>query len=155
MIVGGRVESGKLKKDAKIRVRRGSEVIGAGKLPQLQTAKQEVNEVAEGTECGLKFEGKLELEVEDVLEAYKEESKEKKICIKLIFNMEHTFTDVNFNEEVLKSAVPVLVDFWAPWCGPCQMMGPIIEELAKEYDGKPVKIGKCNVDENNNVGRTV
>ena len=65
--------------------------------------------------------------------------------------MEHTFTDVNFNEEVLKSAVPVLVDFWAPWCGPCQMMGPIIEELAKEYEGKPVKIGKCNVDENNNV----
>ena len=73
MIVGGRVESGKLKKDAKIRVRRGAEIIGVGKLPQLQTAKQEVNEVAEGTECGLKFEGKLELEVGDVLEVYKEE----------------------------------------------------------------------------------
>ena len=81
MIVGGRVESGKLKKDAKIRVRRGAEIIGVGKLPQLQTAKQEVNEVAEGTECGLKFEGKLELEVGDVLEVYKEESKEKKFIL--------------------------------------------------------------------------
>ena len=46
--------------------------------------------------------------------------------------MEHTFTDANFDAEVLKSDVPVLVDFWAPWCGPCQMMGPIVEELAKE-----------------------
>ena len=81
MIVGGRVESGKLKKDAKIRVRRGAEIIGVGKLPHLQTAKQEVNEVAEGTECGLKFEGKLELEVGDVLEVYKEESKEKKFIL--------------------------------------------------------------------------
>ena len=62
--------------------------------------------------------------------------------------MEHTFTDANFEAEVLKSDVPVFVDFWAPWCGPCQMMLPIVGELAKDYEGKPVKIGKYNVDEN-------
>lgn len=61
---------------------------------------------------------------------------------------EFIFTDANFEQEVLKSEVPVLVDCWAPWCGPCQMMGPIIEELAREYDGRRVKIGKLNVDEN-------
>lgn len=60
------------------------------------------------------------------------------------------FTDQNFEKEVLKSSTPVLVDFWAPWCGPCQMVGPIVEELAKEYEGK-VKIGKLNVDENPQV----
>ena len=52
-------------------------------------------------------------------------------------------TNRNFNDEVLQSEKPVLIDFWAPWCGPCQMMGPIIEQLAKEYEGK-VKIGKVN-----------
>jgi len=62
--------------------------------------------------------------------------------------MEQSFTDANFDAEVLKSTTPVFVDFWAPWCGPCQMMGPIIAELAEEYAGKNIKIGKCNVDEN-------
>lgn len=56
------------------------------------------------------------------------------------------FTDANFEEEVLKSDVPVLVDFWAPWCGPCQILGPTIDELSAEATG--VKIGKVNVDEN-------
>ncbi|MCJ7804705.1 thioredoxin [Patescibacteria group bacterium] len=56
------------------------------------------------------------------------------------------FTDQNFEKEVLKSEIAVLVDFWAPWCGPCQMVGSVIEELAKEFEGK-IKIGKLNVDE--------
>ncbi len=63
---------------------------------------------------------------------------------------EVTFTDANFDAEALKSETPVLVDFWAPWCGPCQMMGPIVEELASEYEGK-IKVGKLNVDENGTV----
>ena len=58
-----------------------------------------------------------------------------------------TITDDNFEEEVKKSETPVMVDFWAPWCGPCKLAGPVIEELAEEYKGK-VKIGKLNVDEN-------
>jgi thioredoxin 1 len=56
-------------------------------------------------------------------------------------------TDANFNSEVLNSEIPVVVDFWAAWCPPCLMIAPIIEELAKEYEGK-VKIAKLNVDEN-------
>lgn len=63
---------------------------------------------------------------------------------------EMIFTDDNFEEEVLKSELPVLVDFFAEWCGPCKMLGPIVEELAGEYDGK-VKIGKLDVDANPTV----
>ncbi len=57
------------------------------------------------------------------------------------------FTDANFQSEVLDSDQPVLVDFWATWCGPCRAVGPTIEELAKQYDGT-VKVGKLNIDEN-------
>jgi len=56
------------------------------------------------------------------------------------------FNDTNFSAEVLSSTQPVVVDFWAPWCGPCRMVGPIVEELSNEYAGK-VKVGKLNVDE--------
>ena len=56
-------------------------------------------------------------------------------------------TDANFEEEILKSSTPALVDFWAAWCGPCRTVGPVVEELAGEYTGK-VKIAKLNVDDN-------
>ena len=60
------------------------------------------------------------------------------------------FTDGNFEAEVLNSDKPVLVDFWAEWCGPCRMIGPVVEEMAGEYEGK-AKIGKVNVDNNPDI----
>ena len=62
------------------------------------------------------------------------------------------FSDTSFKEDVLESDVPVLVDFWAPWCGPCRQIAPLIEELAKNYEGT-AKVGKVNVDENPGVAQ--
>ena len=59
----------------------------------------------------------------------------------------HEFTDANFKTEVLESVEPVLVDFWAPWCGPCRQLMPTVEQLATEYAGR-IKIGKVNTDDN-------
>ena len=60
------------------------------------------------------------------------------------------FTDSGFKTEVLESKTPVIVDFWAPWCAPCRIVSPIIDELAQEFEGK-VKVGKLNVDENTQI----
>lgn len=61
-----------------------------------------------------------------------------------------TATESNFQDEVLRSTTPVLVDFWAEWCGPCKMLTPVLDELATEYDGK-VKIAKVNIDDHQNL----
>ena len=63
------------------------------------------------------------------------------------------FTDANFEQEVLKSGKPVLVDFWAPWCGPCRAVGPVVEDLAEAYKGR-VKVGKINIDDNPKTATT-
>ena len=60
------------------------------------------------------------------------------------------FTDSNFDAEVINSDTPVLVDFWAPWCGPCKMIAPVVEEISDEYNGK-LKVGTVNTDENQKV----
>ncbi len=72
--------------------------------------------------------------------------------LKIIISEENKMAELNINEqnfeqEVVNSDIPVLVDFWAPWCGPCKMLMPVVEELANEYDGK-IKVGKVNTDEN-------
>ncbi len=66
--------------------------------------------------------------------------------------MEYTITEANFEQEVLKSDKPVLIDLWAVWCGPCKILSPIVEQIANEYEGK-IKVGKINVDENPDITR--
>lgn len=63
-----------------------------------------------------------------------------------------TFTKDNFKTEVLEAASPTLVDYWAPWCSPCRMIAPVVDEIAVEFDGK-VKVGKVNVDENREIAQ--
>lgn len=81
----------------------------------------------------------------------KQELREKTIAVTHINNGDtEEFTDANFQKKVLSADKLTLVDFWATWCGPCRAMGPVVEDLAKEYSGK-VNVGKLNVDQNPNV----
>ncbi len=66
--------------------------------------------------------------------------------------MEYKFTTADFEKDVLASELPVLVDFYADWCGPCKMMAPVVEQIAEKYDGK-LKVGKCNIDEEDGLAR--
>jgi translation initiation factor IF-2 len=81
MIVGGRVEGGKLFKDAKARIKRDGQIIGLGKISALQSGKQSVNELPEGNEGGVQYDGKVKIEEGDIIQAYKEEKKEKKLVL--------------------------------------------------------------------------
>ena len=67
--------------------------------------------------------------------------------------MEYKFTTDNFEAEVLQASTPVLVDFYADWCNPCRMMGPLVAKVAEEYEGR-IKVGKCNIDENMELATT-
>lgn len=67
--------------------------------------------------------------------------------------MEYKFTADNFDKEVLQASTPVLVDFYADWCNPCRMMGPVVAKMAEAFEGK-VKVGKCNIDENMQLAQT-
>ncbi len=74
----------------------------------------------------------------------------KGVCLVCIYAHSLTLTEANFRNEVLESDRPVLVDFWAAWCGPCRAVGPLVEEIAEEYEGR-AKVGKLNVDEHPGV----
>ena len=67
--------------------------------------------------------------------------------------MEYKFTTDNFDAEVLQASTPVLVDFYADWCNPCRMMGPVVAKMAEAYEGR-LKVGKCNIDENMQLAQT-